>query len=129
MIILDTHIWLWWINQDTQKLGEHLHQWIDQEETVAVSAISCFEVAWLQCHKRISLHCELNHWFEYALNGSDIALLPISPKIASKAATLPEHHSDPQDRLIIATSIIYKARLASKDNKFRLYNELKDYLL
>lgn len=129
MIVLDTHIWLWWINQDTKKLGHSLLDRIAKENFVGVCAISCFEVAWLQSHGRISLQCDVGIWFERALEGSDIALLPISPEIARCAAELPEHHSDPQDRLIIATSITHDAQLASKDKKFQLYRELSDLLL
>lgn len=129
MIVLDTHIWLWWINQDARKLGRKLQDRIVEEDFVGVCSISCFEVAWLQSHGRISLQCNVGIWFERALGGSNIALLPISPEIAKCAAELPEHHSDPQDRLIIATSITHNAQLVSKDKKFRLYRELSDLLL
>lgn len=129
MIVLDTHIWLWWINEDAKKLGSKLQMLIAEEDSVGVSAISCFEVAWLYAHARISLRCDVGLWFENALEGSDITLLPISPEIAIRAAELPEHHSDPQDRLIIATAISYNAPLASKDTKFRLYEGLDELLL
>ena len=129
MIILDTHIWLWWINEDIDFLGHDRNDLIQSEEIVAVSAISCFEVAWLDAHNRIELPCNRSDWFEKALEGSDINLMPITPAIASLAVDLPEHHSDPQDRIIIATSLFHNGRLMSVDGKFPLYKELEGRLL
>ena len=129
MIVLDTHIWLWWIDQDMTQLGKHINDQIMSEDFVGVAAISCFEIAWLQGHNRISLPCDITTWFEKALTGSSISLIPLSPEIAKIAAELPEHHSDPQDRLIIATAISHNARIASKDKKFCLYKEVDNLLL
>jgi len=129
MIIMDTHIWLWWVNEDPSLLGQVRKDLIQSASIVAVSAISCFEVAWLDAHTRIQLPCSRTDWFEKALDGSDVRLLPITPPIASLAVDLPEHHSDPQDRIIIATALSHGAQLMSADRKFPLYNELTDRLI
>ena len=63
------------------------------------------------------------------LSHSDIVLLPITPAIAARAVDLPEHHSDPQDRIIIATAIEHQAKLMSDDGKFPAYLELNGHLL
>ena len=44
MIVLDTHIWLWWVNNDTDKLGSTRKEQIESSDIVTVSAISHFEV-------------------------------------------------------------------------------------
>jgi PIN domain nuclease of toxin-antitoxin system len=129
MIVSDTHIWLWWIAEDYRSIGDERVQLLKHEDIVAVSAISCFEIAWLERHKRIDLNIKKDEWFELALDGSGIAMLPITPEIACLAVDLPEHHSDPQDRIIIATSLAYDALLMSSDKKFSLYKELKDILI
>ncbi len=128
MTVLDTHIWLWWINQ-TSKLKTTWLKHIEQSEQVGVSAISLFEVAWLNRHNRIELPCPRNEWFDKALVGSDIQLIPVTPEIAGQAVDLQEHHSDPQDRIIIATAIIHNALLLSADGKFKFYTELGDKLI
>ncbi len=56
MIILDTQIWIWWVNGDNT-IGTSRKELIESAETVAVSAISCFEVSWLERHNRIELPC------------------------------------------------------------------------
>jgi PIN domain nuclease of toxin-antitoxin system len=129
MIVLDTHIWLWWINNDNQNLKPEWMDRIQGSEDVGISAISCFEVAWLERHQRIALPCPRQEWFEKALSGSGITLLPISPEIASLAVDLPENHRDPQDRIIIATALAYEGTLISADGKFPLYSELAGRLL
>lgn len=129
MIILDTHIWIWWANNDFQLLDSRRQKLIASADLVAVSAISCFEVAWLERHQRISLPCQPTDWFDKALSQSGITLLPITPAIAARAVDLHEHHSDPQDRIIIASALEHNAKLMSDDSKFSLYLELNGQLL
>jgi PIN domain nuclease of toxin-antitoxin system len=129
MIVLDTHIWFWWINKDYQNLSDIRREKIENAERVAVSAISCFEMAWLERHRRVSLSCPLSGWFEKALTESGVELLSITPNIAMRAVNLYEHHSDPQDRIIIASAIEHNASLMSDDGKFPLYSELTGKLL
>ena len=128
MIVLDTHIWLWWINQHPKLKAIWVEQ-IESADQVGVSAISLFEVSWLDQHERIQLSTPRNEWFDKALTGSDIALIPITPEIASQAVDLPEHHNDPQDRIIIATALNHNALLLSADGKFKFYTELEDKLI
>lgn len=129
MIILDTHVWLWWVNQDATQLRPGWIDRIEGREDVGVSAISCFEVAWLERHGHIGFSCPREEWFDKALAGSGVLLLPITPAIASCAVDLPEHHRDPQDRLIIATALVHGATLVSSDAKFTLYDEIGRHLL
>ena len=128
MIILDTHIWLWWFSENSKLTNVQIDKIITSEQ-VGVSAISLFEVSWLSNRKRIELPCPTKEWFEKALTESNIDLVPITPEIANLAAELPEHHSDPQDRLIIATAVVHDAFLLSADGKFKLYSELDGKLI
>ena len=129
MIVLDTHIWLWWLNGNKAELGEDREIQILEADSVGVSAISCFEVAWLYHHNRIQFCGPLGEWFDKALIGSSVNLLPITPEVASMAVQLPEHHKDPQDRIIIATALVHDAKVMSVDSKFVLYNELAGRIL
>ena len=58
-----------------------------------------------------------------------IKILPVTAQIATKAVHLPEHHKDPQDRIIIATALHYNAKLLSFDCVFASYQELNGYLI
>lgn len=129
MLLLDTHIWLWWINGTPCKLSSSLLERIEHAETVAVSAISCFELEWLARHGRIELDISLDDWFSGALSETEIICLPVTGQIARLAASLPEHHKDPQDRLIIATAINNNCHLVSADKQFSHYKEISRLLV
>jgi len=128
MIILDTHVWLWWLMSDRRLKGQW-QQRIETSDRVCISAISCVEVAWLAEAGRIILPNASDEWMENAITHSGLELIPITPNIAKRAAELTQHHRDPQDRLIIATALAHQATLISADSKFALYAELTNYLL
>jgi PIN domain nuclease of toxin-antitoxin system len=129
MIVLDTHIWLWWLTLDDKPLKRSWQDAIAGATSIGVSAISCFEVAWLVHRGRVEIPLALDMWFEAALAGSGVTLLPITPPVAQLAVELPEHHRDPFDRLIIATAIINDARLISADGHFPAYEQLEGRLI
>ena len=71
----------------------------------------------------------MDEWLKEALSGSFVKSLPISSNIAYLAGILPEHHKDPADRMIIATSIVHDMQLISFDSAFSRYTELKGRLI
>ncbi len=129
MLVLDTHIWHWWVNQIPNKLSSDVLDLISETEIVAVSAISCFEMAWLVRHGRIEMDMPFDDWLSEVEMNSNIQILPVTAQIATKAVHLPEHHKDPQDRIIIATALQYNAKLLSFDSVFSSYQELNGYLI
>lgn len=129
MIVLDTHIWHWWINQIPGRLSSGIIDLIEQADEIAVSAISVCEMAWLVRHGRIDLGATFEQWLEEVIASECVKSLPVTPRIASLAVTLPEYHKDPQDRLIIATALIEEAQLLSFDTAFPSYLELQGRLI
>jgi PIN domain nuclease of toxin-antitoxin system len=129
VVVLDSHVWFWWINQEHQRLGPHLLGEIEKSERVGVSPVSCFELALARRRGRLRLPLAPSEWFVRALAGSGVELLPLMPDIAVKAVGLPDIHRDPFDRIIIATCLILDGRLASVDGCFEHYPELKGRLV
>ena len=129
MIVLDAHIWHWWINQIPGKLSLEIITLIEEADAIAVSAISCFEMAWLVRHGRIDLDMPFELWFSEVESSSDVRILPVTARIGIQAVALPEHHKDPQDRIIIATALAYNAHLLSFDTAFPAYRELDGRLI
>ncbi len=125
-LLLDTHIWLWWINQDEQLSVQH-QAIIAEAENVYISSISCWELAMLQQRQRIELNESLQNWLSVALE--TIVCLPFTETIAVQSALMDFHHRDPADRFIIATAIIHDCQLMSFDGKFPLYTELENRLI
>lgn len=77
----------------------------------------------------MELPCTADQWFEEALKPAGIILFPLTPEISYQAVSLSAVHKDPFDRLIIATAIVYNAKLASIDGLFSQYSELDTYLM
>ncbi|SJM91556.1 PilT-like protein (fragment) [Crenothrix polyspora] len=104
-LLLDTHIWLWWVNQDHQFSAKHVAL-IGGAKNVFVSSVSCWELVMLHQRQRIELPGHLEDWFRVALVDANIVCLPVTEAIAIKSASLNFHHRDPADRFIIATALV-----------------------
>lgn len=81
MIILDTHIWVWWVHGE-RGLTDSQRVVIEANEArvIGVSAISVWEVAKLVEYNRLVLPCGLHEWFDSALCYPGIRLIELSLK-------------------------------------------------
>jgi PIN domain nuclease of toxin-antitoxin system len=129
VIVLDTHVWHWWVNQIEGKLSASTIALIERGERVAVSAISVYEMAWLVKHRRIELPMAFDDWIALVRKQSGIEEIAITGDIAARAVYLPDHHKDPHDRLIIATAIARNATLLTRDGAFAQYEALNELLV
>jgi PIN domain nuclease of toxin-antitoxin system len=129
VIILDTHIWIWFITQEFDRFPLHWREAIETAAQVGISPISCYEVALAHQRGRLELPCSVDLWFQEALEPSGILLFPITPEIAYRAANLSPIHRGPFDRLIIAMAVNHNAKLASIDQLFSQYSELSLILM
>ena len=95
-------------------------------EGLAVSAISCWEVAKLVERGRLQLPMDLHDWLDLALDPSGVSLIPLSPGIAAASTRLPGvFHRDPADQIIVATSRLHDFPLATCDEKIRGYPHVR----
>lgn len=127
MILLDTHVWIWWCHGDRQ-MSSQLASALEfhSEDGLAVSAISCWEVSKLVQLQRLVLPLDLDEWFDMALGGSDVSLFPLTPSIAAASSRLPgDFHRDPADQMIVATSRVHDLPLATMDGRIRAYPHVR----
>lgn len=127
MIILDTHIWVKWVLDESQ-LPSVLCDKIREHETdgLGVSVISCWEVAKLIEVKRLSFEIDVHDWINQALSYPGIQLIDFSPRIAIESTQLPgEFHRDPGDQIIVATARIHDCPLLTMDKKILDYKHVK----
>ncbi|MBF0585135.1 MAG: type II toxin-antitoxin system VapC family toxin [Magnetococcales bacterium] len=129
LLILDTHIWIWWINQDGH-LSRGIARRIEQDSgKLAISSASVYE-ALLQVRRgRLIVEGPLDEWLQIATEGAEIMVLPVNASIAAQAAALPLHHGDPIDRIIIASALHHNALLISVDGQFPNYSVLGERLV
>jgi len=126
MIVLDTHVWVWWVHGGEQ-LTQAQREIITANETdlIGVSAISCWEIAKLVEYGRLELPCSLEEWFEQALSYPGTQVLALTPEIAIESTRLPgEFHRDPADQIIAATARVYGCPLVTSDEKILNYPDV-----
>ena len=127
MILLDTPIWVWWIDQN-DRLSERARALIalHQAEGLGLSVISCWEVAKLVEYDRLRLACSLEEWMSGALAMPNLQLLGVTPQITVVSTQLPQpFHRDPADQLIVATARIYDLPMLTVDEKLLKYPHIK----
>lgn len=123
MILLDTHVWIWWINEPT-KLDPATVAYLDNlpPATVHISVISCWEVAKLVEKNRLTLPVTLTDWFELAIDRTGVTTISLEREIIVDACNLPgTFHADPADQLIVSTSRIKQLPLVTADGKILSY--------
>lgn len=106
MILLDTQI-LVWIRTGDGRLGRRARRRIDralQEGNLAVSAISFWEIAMLQEKTRLEITLDVAAWRRSLLRDG-LVEIPVDGATGIRATRLPDFHSDPGDRLIVATAL------------------------
>jgi PIN domain nuclease of toxin-antitoxin system len=127
VILLDTHIWVWWVDGNPQ-LTRAQRQQVEAHETAGLgeSVISCWEVAQLVELNRLVLRCPVAEWIEQALTYPGIRLLYLTPRIAVESTQLPgTFHRDPADQILVATARIRGCPLLTADARILRYPHVK----
>jgi PIN domain nuclease of toxin-antitoxin system len=122
MIILDTHIWISWVDEHP-KLSRQNRECIEanQASGLGVSIISCWEIAKLVEKNRLTFECPLEEWLELALDYPGIQLLQLSLPIILESTRLSGFHADPSDQIIVATARVSGLSLLTQDQKILNY--------
>lgn len=130
MIVLDTHILLWWVNASGE-LSPAAQSAIDREidneaGEILVSAISAWEIATLIAKERLSLSMDVSAWLATVAQIATIRFIPVDNEIGIKSTELPgAFHKDPADRIIVATARKFAAPLLTADQKILDYPHVK----
>jgi PIN domain nuclease of toxin-antitoxin system len=128
MIVLDTHTWVWWVS-NPDNLSVTAKNRINRsitDNTIFVSSISVWEVAMLVAKGRLKLALDIKDWLAKCEALPFLRFIPVNNGIAVKSAQLPgKIHSDPADRIIIATAIIHACTLITQDDKILNYPHVK----
>ena len=126
MILLDTHIWFYFINDGPEKLSAEANQAIREHEVLGVSVISCWEIAMLVAKDRLRFSIDVQDWITRALRYKGIKLIELTPEIAVLATRLPgAFHNDPADRIIVASCLKLGAPLITLDRPIRNWDYIQ----
>lgn len=111
-LLLDTHILLWWVMGD-RRLPKSLARTIaSQDNDVAISAASIWEIAIKRTLGRIDV--DLDELLS-SMTADGFTELPLRFGHSLRLESIPRHHDDPFDRILIAQSIAEGRRLVTRD--------------
>ena len=116
MILLDTHILIWLLIAP-ENLAPKAKKAIlaaRKSGSLALSAISLWEMAWLVQNKRIEVDVSVDSFVKKC--ASYVQVLAVTQEIAVRSVQFPKSYpSDPQDRIIGATALVEGIRLLTQD--------------
>jgi PIN domain nuclease of toxin-antitoxin system len=116
-LLLDTHAFLWWV-EDPARLSVPARKAIrDASNPVFVSAVVVWEIVVKKSLGKLSAPDDL----EGIINASRFQSLPMTVPHALAVTSLPKHHRDPFDRMLIAQAVHEGFRLVSRDPEIAKY--------
>lgn len=119
-LLLDTHIALWAIT-DSPRLSAQAREWIESPRaTVWVSAATVWEIAIKHGLGRGDMPVSGQEALDY-FRQSGYRLLAVQSEHAAAVETLPAHHADPFDRILIAQALTEPMRLLTHDSTVARY--------
>ena len=120
-LLLDTHTFIWYVT-DNPRLSAHVKLLIEDENNEKpVSIASIWEMAIKHSIGRLNFSLPFIEFVRQQLTVSNIGLLEINLQHIEVVASLPLHHRDPFDRLIIAQSMAEQIPILSVDAIFDAY--------
>jgi PIN domain nuclease of toxin-antitoxin system len=115
-LLLDNHAFLWWLAEDP-KLSVEAKKAVADPSSI-VSAATVWELSIKATLGRLDLDgADLVKEIEE----NDFVELPMTARHTLAAATLPRHHEDPFDRMLIAQAQIEGLTVVTRDPAFRAY--------
>jgi PIN domain nuclease of toxin-antitoxin system len=119
-LLLDTHLFIWWLKDD-RHLSKKARSMIIGADEIYISSASIWEAAIkIQLGK---LDAEINDLVD-SIESEGFLELPLKAKHAAIVSTLPDYHRDPFDRILVAQAICEPLRLLTADEKLKPYSEL-----
>jgi PIN domain nuclease of toxin-antitoxin system len=132
LIVLDTHVLLWWLNGDSS-MSSRARSAIRKEQEnehglVLVSAISAWEIAMLVRKERLTLTMDVADWLGVAAETERLRFQPLATDVLVQSTRLPgEFHNDPADRMIVALARHLNVPLVTSDQRIRAYKHVRTF--
>lgn len=123
-ILLDTHVYLWWL-QDSTKLSKIGREKIVSATEVYVSSATIWEVAIKSSIGKLNIDADT---LVAEIKSNGFFELNITPVHAAKIKQLPEIHRDPFDRILIAQATSEPLRFLTADRILAGYSDLVDVI-
>lgn len=116
-LLLDTHALLWWLANDPTLSDKAAGAIAGGESRVFVSAATAWEISIKRSLGKLQAPMDLEHQMEE----HRFEPLPISVSHGSAAGSLPRHHDDPFDRILVAQAAAEGLTIVTRDARFAAY--------
>ncbi len=119
--LLDTHAFLWWIDDDPM-LPPRVREIIgDGENEILLSVVSVWEIAIKKSLGRLDMPADFARFMSEQISLNGFRVLPVELAHALRIESLSHHHRDPFDRLLIAQGLVEDVAILSRDDDFSAY--------
>jgi PIN domain nuclease of toxin-antitoxin system len=120
-LLIDTHTLFWSVDDPSKVSAAAMAAMQDPANDRLLSAATIWELAIKVGLGKIALSMPYRQWMETAINDLKLDVLPITVEYADRQSTLPPHHKDPFDRLMIAQALVDGIAVVSADVAFDPY--------
>ena len=116
-LLLDTHVFLWWCDQNPKLKDEASKAIANPDNTIYISVASAWEIAIKEALGRLKTPGQV----EDAVEKNGFSPLGISFAHARTAGALPLHHRDPFDRMLVAQARTDRLVIVTHDSLLQPY--------
>jgi len=121
-LLLDTQCWLWMVGAP-ERLSSHTRNLLESSQhEVLLSAASSWEIAIKHSRGRLPLPRDPSGYVPAMMEETGVRGLPIEHAHVLAVASLPWHHRDPFDRLLIAQAKLERLSIVTVDRLFARYD-------
>ncbi len=121
-VLVDTHVWIWSLADPSRLSAEPRSLLSSSRNVVYLSAASAWELAIKAALGKIELPEPVETYVPTRMARQGITALPITHTHALRVSTLPPHHRDPFDRLLIAQALVERLPILTADVAFDRYD-------
>jgi PIN domain nuclease of toxin-antitoxin system len=118
-LLLDTHIWIWYLEGGSSQMSKHVASLLDRSGAAGrllVSDISYWEVAVKSAKGKLTLSVDVGVWLSRAASAPGIRFLPLDRDVLLLSTRLAgATHNDPADRMLLATAQLNNVPLVTAD--------------
>ena len=120
-LLLDTHAFLWWVFDDPRLSTAARNLIATPDAEILFSTVSAWEIAIKARTGRLDLPADVPGFVADQIRQNRLQVLPIALDHALRVHTLPDHHRDPFDRLLVAQAQVEGIPLLSRDPRIAAY--------
>lgn len=122
MYLLDTNALIWFMS-DSKSLSASARSIINEPANIIwVSIVSIWEIAIKRSSGKLSVPAPLSHFIDAQMKRNKLLYLDITLDHIDVVVSLPFHHRDPFDRMIIAQALQEDLAVITKDTVFERYD-------